>query len=1134
MSESAPAADLSGSPGIEGAANSRALDTAIAALQGQRALLGDAIVDTALAALRAQQGTTPPAGPAAQRLRQLSVLFADIVGSTQLSQQLDPEDIHAVMDGALARFAAVVRAHGGQVLQYAGDSLLAAFGTPISREDDAGRAVRAGLAILAAGRELAGAVRDRHGHDGFNVRVGIDTGGVLLGGGVDGDHSIRGFTVNTAARMEQTAPPGALRISQGTYRQVRGHFEVVAQPPLAVKGRDEPMVTYLVQGERAAADLGSARGVEGVTTRLIGRETELAQLQRAYRQRIGASDGMGETPALVGIAIVGEAGLGKSRLLAEFRRWVDAQPPGAVWLRAEASEQRIDQPYGLLRALLASFTGLLDSDPAPLARSKWLVAAAPLLHDAADAAVLGHLLGLDFSGHDGLQGQLAEARALRDRAFFHAMQWLRALAAPGRPLIAVLDDLHWADDGSLDFIEYLARAHADLPLLVLGLTRAAVTERRPGWAARWPAGPKIDLAPLDAERSGELAAALLGRLPSLPDELRELLERQAEGNPFYMEELVNMLVDQGAIVDEGSDDADDADHARRESAAWQFRPERMQALKLPTTLIGVLQARLDALPADERLTAQLASVVGHRFWDDSLVALGAPLPEPLHGLVARELVLPQEPGSLEGLREFAVRHHTLHQVTYESVLKRIKRGLHARVARWLAAQPGIVPLDLVAEHHERGGEPALALGYWQRAAESAAARYANAQALAHAERALALAPADDLVCRFAMHKLRCRVLQVQNRRDWLHAETEAWQALAQQAGNARQEVEALAWRARAWLDIDAAKAADHARAAVACAPPEDPAKVSYARATLAQCLNRLARHAEADLESAEALRLARLAGETAYEGMILHDMGTRADDRGGHDVALDLYRQALVRQREAGLRNSEATTLSNIGYSALMLGDYATACARFEEARALFLRIGQHGGEAIALVNLAIAHLNQDRPEDAQALAQQALQMLRISGDRWAEGAALRVIGQAALALQDMVAAVAHLQASADLFDGIGLRHLAVEAMAGLASAALAAGDLDRARAHTEAVLARLAEGLSLDGTEEPMRIHLSCYRVLAASADARAAPLLAAAHGVLIQRAERIGDDDRRALYLHAVPHHREIVAAWAAGAAV
>lgn len=1116
-----------------------AIDSSIAALQGQRALLGDAVVETALAALRAQQATrtaATPVEPASQQLRQLSVLFTDVVGSTQLAQQLDPEDINAVMDGALARFADLVRAHGGQVLQYAGDSMLAVFGTPVSHEDDAERAVRAGLAILAEGREQAAAVLARHGHEGFNVRVGIDTGGVLLGGGVDGDNSIRGLTVNTAARMEQTAPPGALRISQGTFRQVRGRFELLAQPPLLVKGRDEPMVTYLVQGLRAASERGSASGVDGVATQLIGRDAELAQLQRAYRrlcsEPVDADAGAGDQdeaprPALGGVTVVGEAGMGKSRLAAEFRRWVDEQPRGAVWLQADASEQRINQPYGLLRALLASPTDLLDSDPAPLARSKWLAAAAPLLHDAADAALLGHLLGLDFSDHDGLRGLLVEARALRDRAFFHAAQWLRALVARGTPVIALLDDLHWADDGSLDFIEYLARTCLDVPLLVLGLTRATLAERRPDWASQLPPGPRIELAPLDAERSGELAAALLARLPILPAELRELLERQAEGNPFYMEELVNMLVDQGAIVVD-QDDAEATDHAG--PGGWLFRPERMQALKLPTTLVGVLQARLDALPAEERHTAQLASVVGFRFWDDSLLALGAPLPDALHRLLVRELVLRQEPSSLDGLREFTFRHHTLHQVTYESVLKRIKRGLHARVARWLVAQPGAVPLDLVAEHHERGGEPDLALGYWQRAAESAAARYANAQALAHAERALALAPADDLPRRYAMLGLRCRVLHLQNERERLLAETQALQSLAQGAGDAAQAVEALVWRARACYDSDVQQALDHAREAVARAPADAPASAARARALLAQCLSRLGRNAAAGSESAEALRLAREAGEAGDEGMILNDMGMRADDQGDHGAALDLYSQALARSREAGRRNSEGGTLSNIGYAALMLGDYDAACAQFEQARALFARIGQRSNEAITLINFAIARLNQQRPDDAQAQAQRALQMLRASGDRWGEGAALRVIGQAALALQDPAAAVTHLQASAELFDGLGLRHLALESMAGLASAALAVGDLELARAHVEAVLARQAEGLSLEGTEEPMRIHLCCYRVLSASEDERAAPLLAATYKALIERAERIGDAERRAVYLQAVPHHRELLAAWAA----
>ena len=210
------------------------LHKAIRALEGQRALLGDAVVNTALAPLREQLAQLESALPRSgeQVLKQVSVLFLDVVGSTTLAQQLDPEEVSDVMDGCLQRCTEVVLAHGGKVLQYAGDSLLAAFGAETAREDDAERAVRAGLALLALGRRVGDEVRARHDHAGFDVRVGVHTGSVLLGGGVDEGGTIRGIAVNIAARMEQTAPAGALRISHDSYALVRGIFDVQAQAPL--------------------------------------------------------------------------------------------------------------------------------------------------------------------------------------------------------------------------------------------------------------------------------------------------------------------------------------------------------------------------------------------------------------------------------------------------------------------------------------------------------------------------------------------------------------------------------------------------------------------------------------------------------------------------------------------------------------------------------------------------------------------------------------------------------------------------------------------------------------------------------------------------------------------------------------
>ncbi|MBT9490906.1 MAG: AAA family ATPase [Paucibacter sp.] len=1103
------------------------LETAIAALLAQRDTLGEALVDAAVAKLREQlggdsSGSSHLSEANTPQLRQVTVLFADVVGSTALSGRLDPEDINTIMDGALARFTAIVQRHHGRVLQYAGDSMLAVFGTPIAHEDDAEWAVHAGLAVIEESRHQAAMIEQRWGLAGFNVRVGVHTGAALLGGGVNSARSIRGITVNVAARLEQTAPAGALRISQDTYRQVRGRFELLGQPPLLVKGLDAPLQTYLVQGPRAPSLHHAGRGIDGLNTRMVGRQDELAQLLQAYAEL--CSGAAGAHAGLRLLTVLGDAGLGKSRLLGEFERGLEQQRlPRPAWLRACGGESLVNRPYWMLRQLLSSRLGMLENPGAALAGQTWLDAIAPCLTSRSDAAVLGHLLGFDFSAFDEVAALLGEARQLRDRGFFHAAQWLGALVAQGAPLIVALDDLHWVDDGTLDFIDYLLAARADLPLLIIGLSRAALFERRPSWREPAPCERRISLTALAPGLADELVGELLKRLRPLPAGLSELIAAHADGNPFYMEELVNMLIDQRVILS-GPD-------------VWQFQAERMQALTVPGSLSGVLQARLDILPAAERQTSQLAAVVGLRFWDDCLRRLGALLPASLQGLIDRELVQEQALSSLAELHEFAFKHHLLQQLVYAGVLKRERRAIHAQVADWLLALPGQVPLELVAEHLERGGAPALALSYWQRAAEAAASRYANQQALLHADRALALADPDDaadLPRRYALVLLRCRVLALLSERPRLAQELDRLQSLAEALALPAKLSEALVRRARYCFDGgDIEQALQAARQALSHAPPDSPGSAALAQALVAQCLLRLGRNAQAHIESTAALRLAQAAGDPDTEGMILNDLGMRADIEGDFGAAIDCYERALSCHRKVGNRNNEGGTLSNLAYAALVLGDYAAALHQFGQARDLFASIGSPKNEGLTLVNMGIARLNQGRADEARALAGQALQRLQATGDRWAVGAARRLLGQAALALLEFELAEAELQASLDLFEAIAMPQLAIEALAGLAHTALLRRDLSRALALAEQVLSRQATGIELDGCEEPMRVHLICHLVLAAAGDPRAGAVLGAAYRDLSARAARISDPLRRRTYLEQVPFHRDLVAAWARAAA-
>ncbi|HSW08429.1 adenylate/guanylate cyclase domain-containing protein, partial [Aquabacterium sp.] len=671
------------------------LEAAMAALQAQRSVLGDAVVDTALLALRQQLAAQRAAAPTlpAQQLKQVSVLFVDVVGSTAIGQRLTPEDISAVMDGALARFTAIVQAHHGRVLQYTGDGMLAAFGTEVAHEDDVEAAVHAGLGIIDEARHAAPQVCSTHGVADFNVRVGIHTGRVLLGAGVDAEGSIRGAAVNLAARMEQTAPPGRLRISQDTYRHVNGLFDLVEQPPVLVKGVAEPVRGYLVERARPRALRVSTRGVEGVPTPMIGRDAELAQL-------LAAVDAVCAARRLCTVTVVGEAGLGKSRLVAEFQRALADQPLRCWLLPGRAHPRSALHPCGLLRDLFAGQLQIADDDSAETARSKFATGLGPLFDaaDAADAAdgagseatmhLLGHLIGLDYSASPHLKDCLHDDALLRQRGFAAAALCLRRLGRHrGVPVVLLLDDLHWADAGSLDFVQHLLQHEHDQPLLCLLLTRPALLEADarfapPSGAADKPRGSHrwIELKPLGPANSRALADMLLQQVADVPAAMHTLLTSHAEGNPFYMEELVKMLLDDGVIV--------------AEPQGWRVLPDKLVIAHVPQTLTGVLQARLDALAPAERTALQQAAIVGHLFSEATLAAIDPAAVNQLPVLLRKQLV--RRAAQVFGeTREYAFGHHLLHQVTEDSVLRDVKLRGHARVgAFWCARAEVAGPQDV--------------------------------------------------------------------------------------------------------------------------------------------------------------------------------------------------------------------------------------------------------------------------------------------------------------------------------------------------------------------------------------------------------------------------------------------------------
>jgi len=1095
--------------------NIEACRTAIAALEGQRATLGDAVLEMAVAPLRARlAGLLRPAG--LQR-RQLTMLFADVVGSTAMAQGLDAEDTLDVLSGALRRMAAVVEAHQGRVLRFTGDGVKAAFGTDEAREDDPTRAVRAGLAILRAGREQADAARLAHGFADFAVRVGVHTGDVALGAGVEADNTAMGAAVNIAARMEQSAPPGGLRISHDTFNHVRGLFDVEQQPPLLVKGVEAPMQTYLV---RAALDRGVAnieRGLQGLGTPMVGRQAELQRLLDAVAHAR-------ETRQLRALTLLGDAGLGKSRLLRELTAALAGDPAGdpVGWqvLAVRSQPDGMLRPWGLLRSLLAVQFGVADTDSADVARRKVVDGLAPWFDERGErqAQLIGQLSGLDFGDSPHVRG--LDPRSLRDQALSALRGYLQALAAKSDALpVLIVEDLHWADDGSLDLLQNLLAHAAELPLALVMTGRPTLLARRPEWGT---ADTIVRLSPLAAAHSDELAQALLRRLDTVPPKLSELIVGRAEGNPYYMEELVRRLVDDGVIV--------------VGEPHWTVQTERLQNLRLPGTLVGLLQARLDALPAGERLAVRQASVIGHVFWDDALQAVDDKATQALPALQRAAFVKAHETSDFADTLQRQFDHHLLHQVTYDTLLKAERRLGHGAVARWLTERTqgrGAEFLAMTGEHAERAGETALAIDCFDQAAQEARKRFANAAAVSWWRRAVTLLGEADPVRRFDLLDRLLSMADNVGDPPTQDAVRKEMAALLERHPDDKQQ--AQLWFSDALLadrrgdaqaaERIAAKALDLAERCGAAHPAAQSrgllAWLHFAR----RDYRGAGAHLEVSLQWAARVEPEWVRSAVQAQLLTLSAMVSAALCR--FDEARVSLLQVLS-QGEAIGPNEQLSVLTNLAGAAAELGHWSDAVQWAERAHALAQASGNARWVGIAHALLARAAAGRGDLGAAIREREQGLALFRTTDDRRKQAISLRALTILHLEHGDASAALLCCSEAQTLHQSLSeaLEAREVTALAALCEVRL--GRPDAAQAAADQLLQRLDDELAELAAHDTIDIRWPCQQALAALGDPRAAPMLAQLFADVHVRATELTDASDRDRLIQALPAFRAIVAAY------
>jgi predicted ATPase/class 3 adenylate cyclase/ribosomal protein L40E len=1101
--------------------------------------------------------------------RMVTMLFSDVKGSTAMAEQLDPEDVMDIMNGAFEVLIPPVFRHEGTLARLMGDAILAFFGAPLSHEDDAARAIHAALEIVAGAREYAARLEREQGIKGFNVRVGINTGLVVVGEvGTDlrVEYTAMGDAINLAARLEQNAPVGGILISHDTYRQVRGLFEVQALEPIAVKGKEEPVRVYVVQGARPRAFRMATRGVEGVETRMVGREGELKRLQDAFYLALEDSECQVAT-------VVGEAGVGKTRLLWEFEGWLDQVPKPIRHFHARASHELQSVPYSLLRDLFVLHFDIQDGDPAQAVRAKLQQGVGRALGDDQQgqmkAHVIGQLLGFDFSASPFVQALRGDAQQLHDRALLYIEEFLRTATALSTAVL-LLEDIHWADDSSLDAIAHLATVLAGQRLLIVCLARPTLFDRRPYWGEGQACHVRIELQPLSRRDSRHLVDAILHKMAQVPVALRDLVVAAAEGNPLYVEELIKVLIEQGIITKAGDG-----------QGPWSVDEARLAELRVPPTLTGVLQARLDSLPLQQRAILQQAAVVGHTFWDRVVARIAErsgeawserEVPVVLSTLRGRELVAQHETSAFAGSQEFVFKHATLRQVAYESILKKVRHGYHSLVADWLIEQSSERASEytgLIAEHLELAGRTEEALGYLRQAAEQAAARFANAEATDYFTRALALLdqvgwePQRVAEERYGLLLGREAVFDLLGRRAEQAADLAA---LAVSGGELAEEEKPVAQR-RAELarrqsryheslgDFQSALAS--AQEAVGWA--EQAGDAVGVALGLIECGAALWQQGELDGARGlceRALGLAREHHDRMAEAESLHLLGTVAIDQRDFQAAGDSLQQALAIRRELEDPRGEARSLNSLAIVSLYLGDLGRMRPQLERVLAICQGIGDRRSQALALGRLAITYaqvgaLAQARdlyeqalelarfvgdrfmeadtlynlactsssagdPATARSQCEQALAICRETGDRWEEGYCLTGLGFALAELGELDAAAAVFEQALRLRREMGQEAEAVDDLAGLAGVTAGPPGV----AYAREALAWMAAH-SVDAVEYPVRDTVIAAEVLAATGHSdEAAVALATAQTLVQEQAARINDPEMRAGF-EAMPLH-------------
>jgi len=992
------------------------------------------------------------------------------------------------------------------------------WGADTALEDDPVRAVKAALKIQDFFKgDKSGSLPHSFSSEKILLDIGIHTGPAILNTTTDtGSITASGATINFASRLMHHAASEIL-ISPSTFNLVRGAFNVEEIARLETRRKRDLVSIFRVIAEKPAAFRMYARGIEGAETEMVDREAEMIRLQNNLLDTI-------EDQSIHMMTIVGPAGIGKSKLVYEFIHWAETHAPPFKLLLARATPEMQEKPFALLKSLFALQFDIRRSDrPDQYYQKLESGIQDRIAHNSEMAHLLGYLAGFDMSDSPNIKAMANNPQLLSAHARKMVFQWITQLCDVS-PILIIFQDIHLADADTLDLLNEIVTDKALKRLMVVNVARPDLYDYRPNWGSGLTFHMRLDLNPLDKRDSQTLLRTILHKVADLPKQFVDTLVERSEGIPFYLEELVKKLLDERVIIKDGD-------------KVWRLEAQRLDRIDVPSTLVGLLQARIDSLLYPEKIVLQRAAVLGNIFYDDAIMALEQvdenhinELPMILKNLVKGGFLNLRERSDFDSCKEYIFASKMVRDVALNSLIRSVMETFNLAAAEWFISISGERVEEFssqIAQYYARGGDVGNTIEWYLRAAAYARERALPVEARIYYEKVLELIPPQNWDQLWTANLGHNEVLGILGDIKLRNASDNALYSIAKKLKDEGKLAVAHHHAAYTSILLGNPKEALNALELSLQATQNmgDQVTQSLVLSLMLVCYTQLGELKNAETIIEDALGSLDSCQDEKVHVRCLHNISIYYAVIGDYGRAIQLLEKHVEIDKKYGDIIGEANGLGHIGYNYILLGQHDKGRSALEQSLRLTNRIDTPQKRAYDLLNLGLAHWRCTNFDLAQDVIGEAQRYLLDQGDAFGHAVAQTYLGLVFESLGDTTKACENFTSADKALIEIGAAAYSIDAKAGIVRCFLNEGANKEAAKLTVEIwdFIRPTQG---KGLEMPILAYLTCSKAFKRIADLQTSrQVLKSGYQVLMQRATQISDQGWRNSFLENVPEHKELI---------